>query len=499
MDIKNIINCLQNNGISCPTEFLTIEKDGCINVFETLLQANLDRIDKMLRYGSSNGFSSDLKANISKLLKITCKIPKEKKAIKYKKYALESDKIYNEAEKVMKNKESEFDMVGEVNMHIDNYILGMEVLLNMDVAENRKHILTAGIDKCKLLKKTLKETINTSTTTVLEYAKEIIAELQTWADIVANKMHNEDDLAYLDKALNIATAWKNNHEGVKTGLFVKSNKVKDISELHFKEDNLSMIGKSREVQRDIDNFKQNLAEYKSVVCSNSSEQIKQNLENKKEEKAKLEAEKKELVVKFKNGEISKMDLYEECMDIDRQVEEVKEDIEDLKFELEDAKVGSRSTGKVLETLESLNNQVLSYKADPIYFTLLGEELDFAKLTKVMRGAGTEAEIDYVLDVQSVLDRVKARRQKMDSEMVNSINAKLKDRILKRRVERQARLDEQIKARAQEREENQDKADEYLASLLGADNNEQANQNTNDKVQESIAEENIRIALDDEEL
>ena len=70
MDIKNIINCLQNNGISCPTEFLTIEKDGCINVFETLLQANLDRIDKMLRYGSSNGFSSDLKANISKLLKI---------------------------------------------------------------------------------------------------------------------------------------------------------------------------------------------------------------------------------------------------------------------------------------------------------------------------------------------------------------------------------------------------------------------------------------------
>ena len=44
-----------------------------------------------------------------------------------------------------------------------------------------------------------------------------------------------------------------------------------------------------------------------------------------------------------------------------------------------------------------------------------------------------------------------------------------------------------------------KADEYLASLLGADNNEQANKNTNDKGQESIAEENIRIALDDEEL
>jgi len=499
MDIKNIIGCLNANGISFPPEFATIEKDGCINVFEGLMQTNLERIETMVRFGSNNGFNSDLKNDITKLVKLTCKISQEKKVKKHEKYVIESKNIYSEVERNMKEKGAQFDMVKEVNTHIDNYILGMEVLLNMDVAQDRKPVLEAGIEKCKLLKKTLGETMNTSTNSALNYAKDIIAELQDWADIVANKMHDESDLAILDKALEIANTWKNNHEGVKTGLFTRSNKAKDISELYFKEDNLSMIGKSKVVQREIDIFKQNLSEYKSAVCGDAGEELKKTLDNKKQEKAKLEAEKKELVVQYKNGEISKMDLYEECVDIDQQIDDLKEDIEDIKMDLEEKKMDTRSTGKVLQTLESLNNQVLSYKADPIYFALLGEELDFSKLTKVMRGAGTEAEIDYVLDVQSILDRVKNRRQKMDSSMVRITREKVREKTLQRRAERQARLDEQMKERAQEREQNKDIADDYIANLLGETKQAETAQNNNTQTQETVAEENTRIALGDDEL
>ncbi len=500
MELKNIIECLQSNGISYPPEFANIEKDGCIAVFAVLLQDNLTRIDKMVRYGINNGFSSDVKANITKLTKLSCKISQEKKAKKHDKYASESQKIFAEVEKMMKEKEEQFDMVEKVNKHIDNYILGMNVLMGMPVAEDRKNVLREGVEKCKQLKKILSEVMNNSTTNALDYAKEIIAKLQTWADIVANKMHDETDLPILDDAIVIAENWKKNHDVVKNGgLFSKGNKVKDISELEFKEDNLSMIGKSREVLREIDIFKQNLDEYKTAMGSDSVETVKKSLEGKKEEKAKLEQEKKDLVIKFQNGEISKMDLYEECMDIDQQLDELKEDIEDLKYELDDKKTDYRSTGKVIETLEALNNQVLSYKADPIYFTLLGEELDFAKLTKVMRGAGTEADIDYVLDVQSVLDRVKERRRRMDTSMVQITKDKLREKTLRRRQERQERLEEQMNARQQERQENQSKADDYIASLLGQTNKPQEVEVANTQTQESIAEENTRIALGDDEL
>lgn len=497
MDIKNVINCLQAHGINYPAEFANIEKDGCIAVYTGLLQTNLERIDEMLRYGSNNGFSGDLKSSIVSLVKETCKFCKEKKAKKHDKFQSKSEKIYNDACKVMKNKEVQFNMVEKVNEHINQYILGMEVLMGMPVAEDRKKVLQEGIDKCKQIKKILSEVMNNSTTSAFDFAKAIISQLQQWADIVANKMHDQTDLPILDQAIALAENWKKNHDVVKTGLFVKSNKVKDISELSFMEDNLSMIGKSREVQREIDIFKQNLTEYKEAVSVGSSEELKKTLNAKKEEKAKLEEEKKQLVVKFQNGEISKMDLYEECVDIDVQIDDLKEDIEDLKYELEEKKVDNRSTGKVLETLESLNNQVLSYKADPIYFTLLGEELDFAKLTKVMRGAGTDADIEYVLDVQSVLDRVKARRQKMDNSMVRAARDKLKEKTLRRREERQARLDEQAKERQERGEENQSKADEYLAKLLGETNKPQTETQT--QTQETVAEENTRIALGDDEL
>ena len=466
MDVKNIINCFQTNGISYPPEFSTVEKDGCIKVYEGIYNKNLEKIDALVRYGSNNGFSNDLKNTITKLTKLTVKICQEKKAKKHEKYISESEKIYIEGEKCMKDKSVQFDMVAKVNLHIDKYISGMEVLISMDVAEDRKPVLVKGIDKCKELKKILADVMNNSTQSALDQAKSIILELQEWSVVVANKMHDDSDLIYLDKAIEVAKQWKDNREVVKTGMFVKNNKVEDISALDFYEDNLSMIGKSNVVLREIDIFKNNLAEYKEMAIGNGVEDLKEKLQAKKDEKAKFEAEKNELVVKFQNGEISKMDLYQECVDIDQQVNDIKEDIEDLKFEIENKKDSSRFTSKVVSILESLNNQVLEYKADPIYLALLGEELDFNKLTQVMRGAGTDADIEYVLGVQRILDRVKDRRRKMDVIFVEETARKLNARHEKHRKERQERLDAQIKERNDQMVENQAKADEYLANLLG---------------------------------
>ncbi|MBR5439355.1 MAG: hypothetical protein IKV61_03970 [Clostridia bacterium] len=499
MDIKNIVNCFEANGIVYPREFITIEKDGCDKVFEDVYKKTLKRIDALVRFGSNNGFNADLKTGIAKLVKIMCTISKEKRVKLHDKFLAESNKIYSEMGNSMKEVNVQFDMVGKVNTYIEKYKLGMEVLLDMDVASDRKTVLHKGIEKCKQMQSILADVMNNSTASALEQAKEIIKELQAWADIVANKMHDDADLIHLDKAIAISKQWKNNREVVKAGMFGKTNKVADIKELEFLEDNLSMIGKSRDATREIGIFMQNLKEYKEQVVGNGPEKIKEEIELKKEESSKLKAKKDDLVVQFQNGEISKMDLYEECMDIDNEMADVKEDIEDLQYKYNNDKEAYRLTKKVLDNLNSINSQVLEYKADPIYFGLLADELDFSKLTRVMRGAGNTEDVDYIFDVQSILDRVKDRRRKIEREMTDAIRKRHEARNAERRQERQARLSAQMNGRENERSETEAMAEDYINQLLGQTKATENTENDSVKKKEDIAEENTRIALGDDEL
>ncbi|MBQ3493189.1 MAG: hypothetical protein IJA88_03695 [Clostridia bacterium] len=499
MDIKNIIGCLSSNGISFPPEFATVEKDGCIAEFDGLMKSNLEHIDSLVRYGINNGFSGDLKAGITKLTKMAVRICEEKKAKKYDKLSAELAKINKEVDRGVKVKEDQFDMVGEVNKHINTYIKGTNVLLGMDVASDRKHILVKGNEKLNEIKQVLKDVTDVSTTDALEHAKVIIGELQEWSDVVSDKMHDETDLEILDKALEHAKSWKNVHTAVKTGLFVKSNKVKDINEIVYKDDNLGMIAKSESVINDINIFMNNLEDYKNAMQTHalSTDDAEKELQAKKDEKTALSAKKKELVVQFQNGEISKQDLYDECIAIDEQVEDLNEDIEELKMDIEDAKSDKRSTGKVLATLESLNQQILQYRADPIYLSIIGEELDFARLTKVMRGAGSESDIDYVLDVQTILDKVKEKRRERD-RVVNEGGRNL--RQLRNQRRKEARMERRASMQKDPTvvEKEQQQQDDYLANLLGQsmekpqENTVQQEQNVN------TSEENIRFVLGDED-
>lgn len=499
MNIKSVVECLNENKINFPKEFLTIERDGCIGEYESLMKSNLEAIETSVKFGVNNGFSGDLKTNISDLIKITVKLTKEKKSKKLDKYCKESSKIIKETEKIMKNKELQPTMVKEVLKYVEAYERGMIVLLGMPVAEDRKHILKVGLDKLNALKSVLKEVADESTPAALEYAKNIVGELNEWADIVADKMHSESSLDYLENAIKQAEEWKKLHKAVKKGLFGKSNKVKDLKDIEFMEDNLTMIARSQGIIRDINIFSENLSEYRKTLEAETwnIENDTKLLEEKVKEKEELEKKKNDLVVKFKNGEISKDDLYNECVIIDEDIVDIDEDAEDIKIGIEEKKADARSIGNVIENLEKLNREILKYKSDPIYISLIGENIDFSALSKVMRGAGTSADIDYVLDIESILSKIRDERKKKDEELNATAKAFRRKRRDKWVEERKARHESRAQEENGRAAQTEKEKDDYINKLLNGKDSENS-VNEEQPQTETAAAENVSIALSDDD-
>ncbi len=499
MGLKLIIDCLNENGVNYPKEFATIERDGWISDFDSLMKGNLKEIERFVKFGVNNGFNGDLKNDISDLIKLTVKVTKEKKGKKLSKFEKESIKIIKDIEKNMKNKDLQPAMVKEVLKYVDGYIKGMEAMLGMNVAEDRKSVLTKGLEKLATLKVVLGEVADESTTTALDLAKSVIGELNEWADIVASKMHSESTLAILDRAIGYAEDWKKLHKAVSTGFLKKSNKVKDIKEIEFMEDDLTMIAKSQDIIRDINIFSDNLKEYRKIAEEEiwNSEQDQKSLAEKNAEKEELLKKKNDLVVKFKNGEISKDELYNECILIDEDIEDLNEDIEDIKISIEEKKIDARSIGNVVENLEKLNREILKYKADPIFISLIGENIDFAILTKVMRGAGTAEDIDYVLDIESILAKIKEDRKRKDEELNDAAKAFRKKRRQKWMEERKKRHEARVQSETENKAQNEKEKDDYINKLLNGGVTPERNENTNTG-NENKADENITIALSDED-
>ncbi len=498
MNLKFIIDCLNENGINYPKDFATIERDGWISDFDSLMKDNLAKIEKVIKFGVNNGFNGDLKNDILDLIKLTVKITKEKQGKKLSKFEKESIKIIKDMERNMKNKDVQPAMVKEVIKYVDVYIKGMEVMLILPVAETRKSILTKGIEKLATLKGILSEVADESTTTALDMAKSIIGELNDWADIVARKMHSEASLAILDKAIGHAEEWKKLHKAVNTGIFKKSNKVKDIKEIEFIEDDLTMISKSQDIIRDINIFSENLKEYKDMVKENTlnSEHDQKMLDEKKAKKEELLKKKNDLIVKFKNGEISKSECYDECILIDEDVQYLNEDIKDIQISIEEKKHRRRAIDNVIENLEKLNKKILEFQADPIYMSLIGEYVDFSILTRVMRGAGTTEDINYVLDIENIINKI----NKVRIDMETDFNANIKNLRNKRRQqwleERTKRNEARVEVETKNKAKSEQEMDDYFKSMninVEPERNENTNTGNVNK-----ADENITIALSDED-
>ncbi len=484
MNIENLIKCMSANDVDYDKNFVNAEKEGCISNYQELFNKLLSDIESSLRFGVNNGFSGDLKDGISRLTKITVKICNEKNGKKVNKFTAERDKIQKECEKIMK-KSNSVDIKGEVLKYVDAYIQGTETVFDLENAESRKPILQSGIEKLQEIKLALNDVVDVSTSSALDSAKNVIAQLKVWAKAVTIEMHNSEVLSYLDKALALVKKWSEIRTGVKKGLFGRDNSVKNIDEIAFnaQKEDLYQIAKSRKVMEQINNFAENLEMFKKDIASGkySAEEDKTELKEIIEKIKQLKSDKENAISKYKNGEIDKDELYDICINIDAELKDLESDEKFMRNNISSNKGDERLQKRVLAILERVNRAILSHKREPVIITHFGTLIDFESLYRIMHGIATERDMQNVFTVNDALDRLDEMARRWNDEFADEWRNVQEEAIRREREFKQSKTvtEEDIQRQKQEQKEK----DDYLANLLGKDsspNNEvKSDENKND--------------------
>ncbi len=486
MDIKNVAEILKSNGVAVNSNYVHALQDGCIKEYQTLLDNIVEKVEEFARFGVNGGFSKDLKENIEKLTNLAVKITDQKNGKKVSKFNDELSKIEKETTKLMEKNPQSLNVVEEVVKYIDSYTKGANTLTKMSMAESRKGILYDSIQKLGELKTILQGVADVSTTTAGDYAKKIITDLKEWSKKVSQNMHDSNTVALIDNAINSANSWTKVKVGVSTGLFKKSNKLTSLDGISFVKDDMYMIASSEGYVEQINIFSDNLKEYKETVEGGkySTESDEKDLENKRDEIKNLNAKKMDIIAQLKNGEISKVEALEICKEIDYDVSDLNRDVNELTTTIRINKAGKRTFERVIKKLERINKVVLTYKNEPVMLSFLGQQFNFDSAVKVMRGTGTQQDIDNIINFNSTNIDIKKIQETKFKNVINALNES-EDKLYAGNETEQEKLYESNKA---EMEKKKAEADDYFSSLLGETGDTVTNDvdvNTNDNTNKNV--------------
>lgn len=469
MDIKNVTDILKANGVKINANYAHVLRDGCVKEYQDLLDETVSKVEEYARYGVNEGFSGDLKDNIEALTNIAVKLTKEKNGKKLSNYTNDFSKINKETAKLMEKNAQSVNVVNEVIKYVDSYIQGAKTLAKTNSAESRKDILTQSVTKLEQLKSALLNVADVSTVTAGEYAKKIIALLKTWSKQVSIQMHDSSTVGVIDDAIAAANSWAEVKVGVSKGLFKKSNKLTSLDGINFVKDDMYMIGLSEGVLEKINIFSSNLQEYKSSVEGGryNTDADEAELEDKRNEINKLNAKKAEIVSKVKNGEMDKVEALGLCKEIDYDVSDLNRDVNELSTTVQRNKSRKRTFERVIKKLERINRIVSSYKNEPIMLSYLGQLFNFDSAVKVMRGTGTEQDVNNIINIKATITDMEGVATEKFNSLINALNESDEKMYADNNVE-QVKIFEQNKAENMKKEAE---ADDYFNNLIGEKGNE----------------------------
>ena len=363
----------------------------------------------------------------------------------------------------MAHEKKNVDIRAEVLMYIEAYEKGARTMLGVRMAEKRKPILEESVIRFGGLRRALDEVVDISSPTALEHAQIIVEQLKKWSADTTISMHTAETNLYLDKALREAERWAE-EQVVATGRFLKRPKVADdISAVEFRIDDMTRIGESAVYLNKMHNFKENLSDYREAVETgrynyadeeSSLKEVRTQIERK-------EAEKQDLIVACKRGELDRHTLYVEAKELDADIADFSNEATELEKSISVKKIMLRTYERVFRKLDRLCKMIVSYENEPVMMTYLAKMVDFERINRVMRGVGSEEDVEHLLDIRMVQQDITDNAR----EQMERIGAELR-RINEEPV--RAQSVEKVEKEKVSREE-----EEYLAQLLGEDTAEEA--------------------------
>lgn len=423
MEFNSLINCLQENGVSIHPNFAkAYQANGCIEAYREIFDGIVEDMARCasLAVNSTAGFNGAIRKGIKELSDLLVYVSNENTIaniakISERRVAIKR-KMLPALNKILPG---ESTMAEELLERIALYKSGIEYQLKRDFANDRKEILRTCIVRLGELEAALGDVVDVSSPAALKYAEEILAELKAWEVVVAQLRHNAATPEVISRLTAKAKKWSEELVmAKKTSFFAflsPSRKTIDIESVIFDENDvlnegpLASIGLVFPILENVEIFKHNLQDFKKHVEAglNASEYENKIAEIKKKI-ADLQNEGRELASKLDNGEIS----HDEFV---RRGTTLSDKITDLTYQLEAAteKLAGLEEEKDLyraniETLADLLDVVNKYKeTDPEAIAVIGDCIDFEKLSNVMTGsfsATDEASVELLTSAAEIVNQ-----------------------------------------------------------------------------------------------
>ncbi len=489
MKTAKITEILTANGVKCEEKFKYIKEEGyASDACQKLSEEIVEKIETYTRYGVNNGFSGDIKESIEELCKTAVFMSDPKADKKLEKIKKEVGKTLSFTDGLLKENK-QMSILGEVKKYTSSCVKGASVMQTVDMANSRNAILQDGIDKFEQLDKILGDVVDDSSVQAAFYANDIINKIVLWRNEVSIHMHSSATNSYIDEAINLANQWQQLKSAVvKGGLFKKSNKAKEENIRKFEKDDFQFIAESSEVLGKVNIFVENLKDYKNSIINDryGTEEEEATVASLEAQIKTLKEEKQQAVEKFKQGQISEDECYDDCVDIDDKITDINKELEINRAQIQKSKRAKRAYGKVIKKLEYLNKTILGFKNDPIMLCVLGGAIDYDKVTRVMQGRATDEEIAYVIELNLYNLKVERRIQDKLNAFLDSME-KIEEQFEQSYLEDE-RVENQKQSQANKiRDEKKAK---YMEQLLGnTAATEENKQQTNDNGIDGIISDN----------
>ena len=462
MRSETMASCLCANHVPIAANFENARHEGCISEYSALFEDALRAVERYTTYGVGHGFGREYKKLLTVLTEQIMQICEQTDMGQYMQISEEINQSKKELQK-MANKKNKVDIRAEVLMYVEAYEKGARTMLGVRMAEKRKPILEESVVRFGDLRRTLDEVVDISSPVALEHATVLVAQLKKWAAETTISMHTAETNLYLDKALQAAEQWAAEQVVVGGGPFKRPKVADDISAVVFQIDDMTRIGESDVYLNKMHNFKDNLSDYRDAV-ENGRYNYSDEERSVKEVRAQVErkeAEKQELVAACKRGEIDRHTLYVEAKELDADIADYSNEAVELEKSISMKKIMLRTYERVFRKLDRLCKMIVSYENEPVMMTYLAKMIDFERINRVMRGVGSDEDVDHLLDIRMVQQDITDNAR----EQMERIGAELR-RINDEPVRAQA-IETVEKAKVSKEEE------EYLARLLGEDTAEEA--------------------------
>lgn len=453
MQIKDFIKAYTDNKISHHKQFDNVEYIGHLNDYDELYNICVKQIDECIRFGSVNGYSKQIKDTLEDLSNVLVKMCNEKNNHKYNNYKKQIHDLEQGVQKYMKeNNKNSVNTATIVMEWVEVYVQACETIKTLGIGVERFPILDEAINKFKTIGNIVSECVDVASSDALEYAKEIIDLMKQTSAPISTNMYTKQTLAIIDKAIEVAKKWHEDKVGV-----AKHEKPIDTSAINIKNaGDMYLIAASSEIQENIQMFSSNLKEYRDRMNSerfNNDAQAEEAAKLKKQIDD-LKNEQEQLFIKYQNGEISEDDCAEKCQDIDEDIQDFEQDIKILEKEIKQNEVSFRNYNRSIKSLERINRNILKFKNDPIMISYIGQSLDFNILSRVLRGTGSDADYNWVINFNYTNKRLEEILGERHKEFYNKLNeVEFNDIPEQRETEQQT-------------QERKNKNAEYMAKRFG---------------------------------